>query len=182
MPHLDASALERDVDGVALLAAALGVPGFQSVRVSRSLQARRAGQVLVVEHDRLLRESISEQLHARGYVVCEAETGEQALAAIRDGKELDVLLTETSMPAGPDGWALAQQARLQHPSVSVIYASAQPRRLGCEASSSLYVEKPYRTERIIEAVQGLISPTRGVEHGGKPVEVNSAAAGLVTAG
>ena len=106
MPHLDASALDRDIDGVALLAAALGIPGFQPVRVGAS-KSRQHAQVLVVETDRLLRESISTQLHARGCMVFEAETGEQALAAIRDGKALDVLLTETTMPAGPDGWVLA---------------------------------------------------------------------------
>ena len=154
MPHLDASALERDIDGVALLAAALGIPGFQPVRVGAS-KSRQHAQVLVVETDRLLRESISTQLHARGCMVFEAETGEQALAAIREGKVLDVLLTETTMPAGPDGWVLAEHARLQHPSVSVIYTSAQPRRLGREASGSLFVEKPYRSERIIEAVREL---------------------------
>ena len=154
MPHLDASALERDIDGVALLAAALGIPGFQPVRIGGS-KSRQHAQVLVVETDRLLRESISTQLHARGCMVFEAETGEQALAAIRDGQALDVLLTETTMPAGPDGWVLAEQARLQHPCVSVIYTSAQPRRLACEASGSLFVEKPYRSERIIEAVREL---------------------------
>src|SRR3954453_21874303 len=77
MPHLDASALERDIDGVALLAAALGIPGFRPVRVGAS-KSRQHAQVLVVETDRLLRESISTQLHARGCMVFEAETGEQS--------------------------------------------------------------------------------------------------------
>ena len=180
MPHLDASALERDVDGVALLAAALGIPGFQPVRVGGS-KSRQHAQVLVVETDRLLRESISTQLHARGCMVFEAETGEQALAAIRDGQALDVLLTETTMPAGPDGWVLAEQARLQHPSVSVIYTSAQPRRLGCEASGSLFVEKPYRSERIIEAVRELTLRARWGGTGAEGAEVTSAVAGLVVA-
>src|SRR3954467_8549879 len=148
MPHLDASALERDIDGVALLAAALGIPGFQPVRIGAST-SRQHAQVLVVETDRLLRESISTQLHARGCMVFEAETGEQALAAIRDGQALDVLLTETTMPRCPDGWVLAEQARLQHPCVSIIYTSAQPRRLGCEASGSLFVPPLYPSTRFL---------------------------------
>ena len=46
MPHLDASALERDVDGVALLSAALGIPVPQAVRWSVIAQSRWGLQVL----------------------------------------------------------------------------------------------------------------------------------------
>ena len=82
MPHLDASALERDVDGVALLSAALGIPmpepGFACL--SSRASSRSGLQVLVVERDRLLRESIARQLHWRGHVVFEVNTSEGALA------------------------------------------------------------------------------------------------------
>jgi len=157
MPHLDASALERDVDGVALLSAALGIPRPEPVpevaRVNNIAPSQPGLQVLVVESDRFLRESISIQLHLRGYVVLEANTGERALATIRGGREIDVLLTEIDTAAGPDGWALAEEARLRHPSVSVIYTSTKPVEAACEASGSLFVERPYRTERILKAVQ-----------------------------
>ena len=53
MPHLDASALERDVDGVALLAAALGIPGFQPVRVGASSAARNPGRHLPCQSGQL---------------------------------------------------------------------------------------------------------------------------------
>jgi CheY-like chemotaxis protein len=173
VPHLDASALDRDVDGVALLAAALGIPVPQPVRLSRLVTPRRGAHVLVVESDRLLRESIATQLHVQGHTVLEADTGEQALAAILGGKDLDVLLTETAMTSGPDGWALAEHARLQFPSVSVIYTSAQPRRLGREASGSVFVEKPYRTEQVIETVQELMLRVRGLGDADQHAEVAS---------
>jgi CheY-like chemotaxis protein len=108
---------------------------------------------LVVESDRLVRESISIQLHAKGAVVLEADTGERALAILQGGQAVDVLLTEVETSAGPEGWALAEEARRRHPSVAVIYTSAQPRGLACQASGSLFVVKPYRTEQILEAVQ-----------------------------
>jgi CheY-like chemotaxis protein len=159
MPHLDASALEQDVDGVALLSAALGIPMPEPVPevapVSGIVTSRRVLQVLVVESDRLLRESISIQLHLRGHVVLEADTSERAVATIRGGQTVDVLLTEIETSAGPDGWALAEEARRRHPSVVVIYTSAQPRELACPASGSISVAKPYRTEQILEAIRQL---------------------------
>src|SRR5215212_11381385 len=146
MPHLDASALKQDVDGVALLSAALGIPVPEPVPaiapVSGIVPSRRVLQVLVVESDRLLRESISIQLHLRGHVVLEADTSERALATIRGGQTVDVLLTEIETSAGPDGWALAEEARRRHPSVVVIDTSAQPRELACPASGSISVAKP----------------------------------------
>ena len=59
---------------------------------------------LVVERDRLVRELISIQLHLQGHVVLEANTGEQALALLRGGQAVNVLLTEIETSAGPDGW------------------------------------------------------------------------------
>jgi len=159
MPHLDASALTRDVDGVALLSAALGIP-LPPADVP-SLTPRCGLQVLVVERDPLMRESISVALHARGHVVLEADTGERALATIRSGQAVDVLLGETETTAGPGAWALAQEARLREPAVSVIYTSSQALGSAEQALDSIVVEKPYRTERILEAVQELTLRVRG---------------------
>jgi CheY-like chemotaxis protein len=161
MPHLDASTLERDVDGVALLSAALGIAMLDSVPEAARLRcvapSRRSLQALVVESDRLLRESIAIQLHLRGHAVLEAETGEEALAMVRSGQALDVLLTEVETTIGPDGWALADEARLRHPSVAVLYTSAQPVSPAHERARSCVIEKPYRTERIVEVVEQLTS-------------------------
>src|SRR4051812_48939546 len=185
MPHLDASALEQDVDGVALLSAALGIPMPEPVPevapVSGIVTSRRVLQVLVVESDPLLRESISIQLHLRGHVVLEADTSERALATIRGGQTVDVLLTEIELPAGPDGWALAEEARLRHPSVSVICTSAQPLGAACQPSGSIFVAKPYRTERIVEALQELPSHPPSAEEchetGGRMPELLEGGAG-----
>ena len=140
------------MDGVALLSAALGIPMPEPAPVSIIAPYQPGVRILVVERDRLLRESISIQLHLRGHVLLEANTSERALATIRSGQAFDVLLTEIDTAAGPDGWALAEEARLRHPSVSVIYTSTKPVEAACEASGSLFVERPYRTEQILEAV------------------------------
>jgi CheY-like chemotaxis protein len=153
MPHLDASALTRDVDGVALLSAALGIPLPPAEVLSPT--PRRGLQVLVVERDPLVRESISVALHARGHVVLEADTGERALATIRGGQAVDLLLAETETAAGPGGWALAQEARLRDPAVSVIYTGSQSLGPAEQALDSIVVEQPYRTGQILEAVQEL---------------------------
>ena len=158
---------KRIVDGVALLSAALGIPmpepAPEVAPVSGIVPSRRVLQVLVVESDRLLRESISIQLHLRGHVVLEADRGEQALATIRGGHAVDVLLIEIDTAAGPDGWVLAEEARLQHPSVAVIYTSIQPLGAVYQPPGSIFIAKPYRTERIVEALQELTCQAPGAE-------------------
>ncbi len=153
MPHLDASALTRDFDGVALLSAALGIP--LPPAQTPSLVSDPAWQVLVVERDPLVRESLSAALHGRGYVVLEADTAERALSTLQGGQAVDVLLAELGTETGPGGPALAEEVRRRAPSVSVIYTSARP--LGCaeQVPGSIVVAAPYRTERVLEAVHEL---------------------------
>jgi CheY-like chemotaxis protein len=158
MPHLDTSALERDVDGAALLSSVLDTAVPEAAPMDTIVPSRPGLQILIVEGDRLVRESMAIQLHLRGYVVLEANTGKRALATLR-GQQIDVLLTEIEIPARPDGWTLAEEARLHCPSVAVIYTSAQPVRSAREISGSVFVAKPYRTERIMAAIQELTSGT-----------------------
>src|SRR3954449_9015885 len=56
---------------------------------------------------------------------------------VRSGQALDVLLTEIETTIGLGGWALADEARLRHPSVAVIYTSVRERtRAGLKAAAA----------------------------------------------
>ena len=70
---------------------------------------RRGPLVLVVDDDARLREFLRVSLEASGYSVSEAESGEQALAAIADERPALVLL-DVVMP-GVDGWQLLAGSR-----------------------------------------------------------------------
>ena len=112
--------------------------------------------ILMVEDDGLLREFIADQLRSEGYAVAEAETGEQAFAMIQDGQAFDMLLTDIRTPGALDGWTLAEAVRARRPDLPVVYASSEPREPARQVSDSVFVPKPYRAERVIEAVRRLM--------------------------
>jgi CheY-like chemotaxis protein len=66
-------------------------------------------KILVVDDDRLLRESLSDTLTTHGYQVTQAEDGEEALA-LAEKNVPDVLITDVMMPK-LDGIGLLQKLR-----------------------------------------------------------------------
>ncbi len=77
--------------------------------------------VLIVDDNARLREFLRVSLEAAGYSVGEAESGEQALAAIADERPALVLL-DVVMP-GVDGWQLLRRLEERHGSIPVIMFS-----------------------------------------------------------
>lgn len=110
--------------------------------------------VLLAEDDLLVRGLCCAKLRY-SYRVVEADTGDQALLLLQRG-DIDVLVTDICMPGALDGWALAEQARLSHPHIPVVYASSRREEAARAVSRSLYVQKPYHPDEIIAAIQQLM--------------------------
>lgn len=110
--------------------------------------------VLVVDDDPFVRELNGAKLRANGCRVLETASGDDALPLLRCGG-IDVLVTDICMPGTLDGWSLAEQARLIHPQIVVVYASSRPADGARQVSGSLYVQKPCRGDAIIAAIRRL---------------------------
>src|SRR3954465_8658844 len=79
--------------------------------------------VLVVDDDARIREYVRVNLEMEGYVVREAASAEEALAAIDDqAPELGLL---DVVMAGVDGWQMLQRMQERHGSIPVIMFSGQ---------------------------------------------------------
>ena len=115
--------------------------------------------VLLVEDEFLIRLTLSEALQDAGFVVSEAETGEQALALLRDGADVGVLLTDIQLPGKMSGLELAQAARHSRPSLRVIYVTGRPDTVaGAKASSQeALITKPYLPSEVISTVRRLVA-------------------------
>src|SRR6266498_3067990 len=74
--------------------------------------------VLVVDDDPGLREFVRVNLEVEGYRVREAESSEQALAAIED-EAPELVLLDVVMP-GVDGWHMLREMQERHGSIPVI--------------------------------------------------------------
>ncbi|UVF22226.1 response regulator (plasmid) [Microvirga terrae] len=112
-------------------------------------------RILVAEDDPLVLLSAAEHLRDEGFEVIEAPTGEQALALFPRNLPIHVLLTDIRMPGRVDGWELARRIRDQDPDVAVIYVTGYSDLPASPVSGSLFFNKPYRMERIVEAIHAL---------------------------
>jgi two-component system chemotaxis sensor kinase CheA len=66
--------------------------------------------VLLVDDSQFFRNMLSPLLNAAGFAVTSAVSAEEALAVLREGARVDVLITDVDMP-GMDGFALASALR-----------------------------------------------------------------------
>jgi excisionase family DNA binding protein len=128
--------------------------------VDRSGPAGKPGGplVLVVDDDVRLREYMRVNLEVEGYTVREAESAEQALAAIED-KAPELVLLDVVMP-GVDGWQLLQKLQELHGSIPVIMFSGQvDERSAAEAEqrgARGFVGKPFDPQELLARARALV--------------------------
>lgn len=91
----------------------------------RRTTAQCAG-ILVVDDDEFVREATLRRLTSLGYRAIAAATGAEALEALSNGADIDLLLTDIRMPGGMHGPALAKEARRLRPQIKVLFVSGAP--------------------------------------------------------
>ncbi len=116
--------------------------------------------VLVVDDDQDLRERIGQALKKQGFVVLEAQNGQEALSLSHKFKEkIDLLLTNvvTSQIRGTD---LAKALSFLHPEMKVLYMGNYPEKESSRYSFSIpraqLILKPFPVEGIIQKVKEIL--------------------------
>lgn len=113
---------------------------------------RRKVDVLLVEDDEAIRETLAEMLGEEGYIVATAVHGAQALERLSSGLRPQLILCDLMMPV-MDGWELL---RLLHASgelshIPVIVVSAA--RVALPEGARHYLHKPLDLEALLVAVE-----------------------------
>jgi two-component system, OmpR family, response regulator len=113
-------------------------------------------RILVVEDDVVLRDMLVKGLQKSGYDVLSAETGEQALALLREwGGRIDWLFVDIRLPGVIDGWVVGSEFTLNHPLRPVIYASAYAPDFSRQVAGSVFMRKPVRVKDIVATFKDL---------------------------
>jgi CheY-like chemotaxis protein len=107
--------------------------------------------VLVVEDEWLVREEIAHELQDAGWNVLEASTGEGAVALLRQGQQVDAVVTDIRLAGYLSGWDVAEAFRAVHPDIPVIYASGTTGEKSRRVPNSVFFTKPYRTAEVLKA-------------------------------
>jgi two-component system cell cycle sensor histidine kinase/response regulator CckA len=119
--------------------------------------------VLVVDDDRTQVALLSSFLKKAGFRVVTAPSGVAALAALEKvgdaSNAISLLVTDLDMP-GMDGRAFAQEMRKQHPTLKVLYVTANANDLFQNApllgEGEAFLEKPVTQQVFREAVNLLL--------------------------
>jgi CheY-like chemotaxis protein len=119
------------------------------------------GAILLVEDEEVLLRATRRMLEQRGYRVLTATSGPQALDRAFEGTDIDVLITDLSLP-GMDGKELARRLRWIVPELAVLYMS------GYDAATSgltlaaggreAFLPKPFTPRELAERLTELCGP------------------------
>lgn len=112
--------------------------------------------ILLVDDELEILRSLGEILNRFGYKVISKPDAQAALAAIREGVRIDLVITDYRMP-GMDGLEFVNALRLLNPSVPVIMLTAYGAVESYLKSLSLgvfeYVNKPIKAKELGRIVQ-----------------------------
>jgi two-component system, OmpR family, response regulator len=120
-------------------------------------------RILIVEDEWLIRMLVRDLLEEAGFEC--RDVGDAAEAAevldAKNGWQPDLLVTDYNLGAGPNGVAVAIEARRRSPGLPVIYATGNPE---CLAGQMLgmrerIVVKPFSFDELVGAVHDLGPPT-----------------------
>jgi PAS domain S-box-containing protein len=114
---------------------------------------RTSGVVLVVEDDDDVAALVADMLSQLGYASTRVTSAAAALAALADGRQVDLMFTDIMMPGGMNGLALAAEAARRRPDVAVLlttgYSGSADLRLD---PAQVVLRKPYRIEDLAQAL------------------------------
>jgi two-component system, OmpR family, response regulator MprA len=117
--------------------------------------------VLVVDDDFAIRESLDRSLRANGYDVELANDGTEALRAI-GGAPFDIVVLDVLMP-GRDGIDVCRTLRAAGNRVPILILTARDtvsdRVAGLEAGADDYLVKPFALEELIARLRALLRRT-----------------------
>jgi CheY-like chemotaxis protein len=119
------------------------------------------GTVLVVDDDTDVRSTVAEILEEEGYDVVPAANGRDALRALLDGTQPDVILLDMMMPE-MDGWAFRAE-QVHHPRIAsipvvIFTAYSLPHEATDLLGACCILKKPLRLAELLSAIAACERP------------------------
>jgi len=126
---------------------------------------RKTTEILVVDDESIVRESLHDWLDSVGYKVITAESAEEALRIIQK-KKIKIMLADLIMP-GMNGIELMKRAREIVPTISTVIITAhgtiQTAITAIREGAYDYVEKPFCPEKVELLIKNLVDHQNLIE-------------------
>ena len=118
-------------------------------------------QILIVDDEPIVRESLRDWLVDAGYEVQTAKTGEEGLKILK-GQEVGLVLLDVRLP-GKTGIRVLEEMKQIRPDVKAIiitaYASPQMRDEAMKLGALQYMTKPIAPDKLDKVVKKALSDT-----------------------
>lgn len=125
---------------------------------SRSAGMRRAPHLVVVDDEPVNRETLAMLLQGSGVVVTGCASADEALALLRRGDPVDLVLSDVVMP-GTDGLQFFELARKLRPHLPIVLVTGRDSAMEWVVrNGSVALLKPYS----IESLNGVLREHLGV--------------------
>ncbi len=121
-----------------------------------------AKTIVLVEDEDLVRRLVSRLLEKEGYHVIEATTGGEGLRILSNGQDVDLLLTDVTLPGGMNGVELGRRALEERSDLKLICMSGSGEEemvtdlLARAVGAAAFLGKPFSPGELIKAVNGLL--------------------------
>jgi DNA-binding NtrC family response regulator len=119
--------------------------------------------LLIVDDDPLVADSLAVFLRSRGYDVSVQTDSNRALRTLKEGLRADLLLTDVNMP-GLDGFGLLREARKVDPSLVVVmltgYGTIESAVKAMREGAEDYITKPVIDEEMLLTVERALKQRR----------------------
>jgi two-component system response regulator AtoC len=119
---------------------------------------RKRPQILIVDDENIVRESLRDWLSIAGYDVNTAASGEEALPIIEE-KKITIMVTDLVMP-GMNGIELMKEAKKIVPSMAAViitaHATIQSAIDAIREGAYDYIEKPFCPEKVEHLIHNLV--------------------------
>ena len=166
--------LMRQMDGAARIYSEGGIgttfklyfPALEQHSRERNIRVRSSvmegtESILLVEDYEDLRKLLAKQVTSLGYHVTTAESGDAALALLKKGLKVDLILTDVVMPGKLMGPQLVQEAREILPRIPALFLSGYPAEALAHPSNlssrDIVLLKPVLRDKLSHTIRQLLS-------------------------
>lgn len=116
--------------------------------------------ILIVEDEPDLLDLVREVLEMNGHTVLSAGSASEAVELWeKNSAQVELLITDLTLPQGTTGVALADQLRAQKPELKILYTSGHDREAAAEkyslAADAAFLKKPFNPAALTSVVEAL---------------------------
>ena len=121
-------------------------------------------KILVVDDESRMRKLVHDFLVKKGYIVLEAENGEEAVEIFFSDKSINLIILDVMMPK-MDGWQVCREIR-KYSKIPIIMLTAKSDErdelMGFELGVDEYISKPFSPKILVARVEAILRRANAV--------------------